>query len=335
MSTNRFQEYNVYDGLTSVKTRMISNVAFTGIYDNGPLNNGVGATITYSTSSLIIDGVDVFEGDSVLFALNFISGFSHVNGIYIRISPNNANAVLQRRADFQSIEQIRAGQFVTIEEGSDDAGAIFTVRAPLPARFGIDQILIAGSIPQVTSRSNFDPTAQLDVFGVILSEEVTPTGGTLSAITGSLVLQNGENGLSGGFGVVGQVVNNNGNITGGGEIAGLMGRVVFTGTSQVNGHDVFGVKGQFVGTAGGLNSTQMSGLCFANNTTTTRIGSMLRFDGDADYYEYLNGSTITYFKTAGSAAGSAGDTTKCNAVKVLAIRVAGVDYFIPLFNQNT
>ena len=47
------------------------------------------------------------------------------------------------------------------------------------------------------------------------------------------------------------------------------------------------------------------------------------------------GYGVTYFKAAGTSAGSAGDTSKCNATKVLEISVNGTAYYIPLFAQNS
>jgi hypothetical protein len=126
-----FQNYNVYDGLTSVRLVQVGSQA--GTYYNGPLNNGVGATFTSASSTFTIDGLVVQVGDSVLLQNQ---ANAQNCGIYICVEPN----ILQRRPDFQSVEQMRAGQFVTVGDGNAQAGSIYTLINPLPSLIGIDPI---------------------------------------------------------------------------------------------------------------------------------------------------------------------------------------------------
>lgn len=129
-----FQQYNVYDGLTAVRLASTSNVS--GTYFNGLTNNGVGATLTIAASSLTIDSVVCNAGDRVLLEAQTNS---NENGIYI-VSSIGATVVLQRAADFQNIEQIRAGQFVSVAAGTVQAGDIFTVVEPLPSQLGVSGV---------------------------------------------------------------------------------------------------------------------------------------------------------------------------------------------------
>jgi hypothetical protein len=134
-----FQQYNVYDGLTAVRVVDTSNLA--GTYFNGQVNNGVGATLTVTaTGALTIDSVVVNSGDSVLLVAQ---SSANQNGIYIVSNPGatGINPVLTRRNDFQNIEQIRAGQFVSVAAGTVNNGTVWTLVEPLPAIFGINNMV--------------------------------------------------------------------------------------------------------------------------------------------------------------------------------------------------
>ncbi len=136
-----FQQYNIYEGLTAVRVVDTSNLA--GVYFNGQVNNGVGATLTVTaTGALTIDSVVVVTGDSVLL---MAQTNANENGIYIVNNPGatGIQPVLVRRADQQNIEQIRAGQYVSVAAGSVEAGNFFTIIEPLPARLGIDAFVFA------------------------------------------------------------------------------------------------------------------------------------------------------------------------------------------------
>ena len=131
-----FQQYNIYPGFTPVRVVSTSNVSNT--YFNGLTNNGVGATLTVAASSLTIDSVVVAVGDRVLLSAQ-TNG--NENGIYVVLSIGTT-VVLQRAADMQSIEQIRTGQFVSVGAGSVDAGNIYAIVEPLPAVFGVNNLVI-------------------------------------------------------------------------------------------------------------------------------------------------------------------------------------------------
>lgn len=137
------QDYNVTPTLTPVRVVATSNQS--GTYYNGPLNNGVDATFTYATGSLVIDSVTVNIGDSVIL-VGQSSGFQ--NGIYVCTQQGitGVAAVLERRDDFQSLEQIFPGQYVSVEAGSVNGGAIYTVVEPKPQILGISNLVFNGAI---------------------------------------------------------------------------------------------------------------------------------------------------------------------------------------------
>lgn len=73
------------------------------------------------------------------------------------------------------------------------------------------------------------------------------------------------------------------------------------------------------------------------NTTDATLNAQVYLYGKATYLLELAGpgSSETYVATAGTSAGSAGETTKCNANKVLTISIDGVAHYIPVFTSNS
>lgn len=124
---------NEFQQLPAVRLVAVSNQS--GTYNNGPLNNGVGATFTYATGALTIDSVTVALNDYVLLAGQ---SSAYQNGIYqcTQAGATGVAAVLTRRGDFQSIEQIKKGHYVPVAAGTVYGGAMFTVIEPLPAAIG-------------------------------------------------------------------------------------------------------------------------------------------------------------------------------------------------------
>jgi hypothetical protein len=133
MST--FQQYNVYPGLTPVRLVSTSNIS--GTYNNGPSNNGLDATLTIAASSLTIDSVACNVGDRVLLQTQTNT---NEQGIYV-VNSIGSTVVLQRSADQQSLEQMRAGQFVSVAAGSVNAGNMYTIVEPLPAVLGVNALV--------------------------------------------------------------------------------------------------------------------------------------------------------------------------------------------------
>lgn len=131
-----FQQFNISPVLTPVRLVSIANIA--GTYFNGQLNNGVGATLTIAASSLTIDSVVCAVGDRILLQ---VQTNTNEQGIYV-VTSIGTTVVLTRAADQQCIEQLHAGQYVSVGAGTLRAGNIYTVVEPLPARFGIDALVM-------------------------------------------------------------------------------------------------------------------------------------------------------------------------------------------------
>ena len=125
--------------LTPVRLVALTNVA--GTYNNGPSNNGVGATLTIAASSLTIDSVVCNVGDRVLLQ-NQTAAYQ--SGIYV-VESIGATVVLQRSFDMQSIGQLKAGQFALVGAGTVNAGSAFALIEPLPQAIGIDDMIFVSS----------------------------------------------------------------------------------------------------------------------------------------------------------------------------------------------
>lgn len=129
----------LYNAITPARVVSLTNVA--GTYNNGPSNNGVNATLTVAASSLTIDSVLVEEGDRVLLQNQTTPA---QNGVYI-CKEISSVVILQRSDDQQTIEQLKAGQFILIGAGTTNAGAAFALVEPIPQVIGVDSFLWVSS----------------------------------------------------------------------------------------------------------------------------------------------------------------------------------------------
>lgn len=188
-----FQQYNIYEGLTAARLASTTNVS--GTYNNGPSNNGVGATLTIAASSLTVDSVAAAVGDRIL-----LQGQTNANenGLYV-VNSIGSTVVLQRAADQQCNEQLKAGQYVSVGAGSLNAGNFYTLVEPLPAILGINNLSYnadpsAGgvSFSGAASTANGLP-AFSDTAGNIKVPTATMTSGFgLTSATGNLQATTGN-----------------------------------------------------------------------------------------------------------------------------------------------
>ncbi len=206
-----FSQFNIYPTLTPVRVASTANIA--GTYYNGPLNNGLNATLTIAASSLTVDGVLLEEGDRVLLQTQTNT---NEQGIYV-VSSIGSTVVLERSADQQSVEQLLAGQNVAVAAGSVSAGNFFTLVEPLPDVIGVDAMVFnadpsaggvafsggastANAIP-VFSNASGDIKAA-DAAPVTLGQNLSVTGtgtfsGALSSTAGNIT--SGSSGDAGTF----------------------------------------------------------------------------------------------------------------------------------------
>lgn len=233
MST--FQQFNLYAGLTPVRLVSTSNIS--GTYYNGPTNNGVGATLTISASSLTIDSVLVKVGDRVLLQTQTNT---NEQGIYV-VNSIGSTVVLQRAADQQSAEQLKAGQYVSVGAGSVNAGNFYSLVEPLPAILGINALVFNAdpSAGGVTFSGGASTANSLAVF--------SDTAGNLKAPTTTTT-------LSQPLTVAGAITSSTGDITSGS--SGDAGSFISFPATAANGTFIF----QALNAGGAFNTTIRNGV---------------------------------------------------------------------------
>lgn len=181
--SNARSQYSYSQQLLSA--RLVSTANIAGSYINGNLNNGVGATLTVASLSSI-DSVTLLVNDRVLLVAQTNA---NENGIYI-VNSVGTNAVLERAEDFQNIEQIKPGQYLTVSAGTANAGAVYVVVEPLPGQLGIDDLNFSPS--SVPSGSTFLVAANnlSDVDSASDSRDNLELGASDDVVFSSLTLDN-------------------------------------------------------------------------------------------------------------------------------------------------
>ena len=185
--TTTFSQTVFSPWLTPVRLASVSNIA--GTYNNGPSNNGVGATLTVAASSLTIDSVVCVVGDRVLLQTQTNT---YEQGIYV-VRSIASTVVLERSEDQQSLGQLKAGEYVAVGAGSVQAGTFFTLIEPLPQFIGVNAIVFS-TAPSggtgVTFSGGASTANDLAVFsntaGDIKAASTASTLGQSLSITGSL-----------------------------------------------------------------------------------------------------------------------------------------------------
>lgn len=201
--TTRIAQTVLSPWLTPV--RLVSTANIAGTYYNGPNNNGVGATLTIAASSLTIDSVVCAVGDRLLLQTQTNT---YQQGIYV-VNSIGSTVVLQRSADMQSTEQMKAGLYVSVGAGSLRAGNFYSLVEPLPNNIGVDAIVFnadpsAGGVTFSGGASTANALAVFsDTAGNIKAQTTAATlGFGLTAATGDIgastgyVTQSAVNGLT-------------------------------------------------------------------------------------------------------------------------------------------
>lgn len=208
---------------------------------------------------------------------------------------------------------------------------------------GSTQLGDGGGVPVVTVKNT----------GQTISASTTSTTPTLTTLNVS-VTKTGS-GMTGGelIGVLGQVSSST---LAGGELYGVEGKVTLTGTASgaaevsclhahldIDSVDMTGARISCIladmGTTAEIGTfSELYGMIIANDTPSVPNAAFFVATGADFLFELFDQNAIvgaTYFRTAGTGAGSAGDITKCNASKVITIEVNGTSYWIPLFASNS
>lgn len=319
-TTLSYAQYNFDAGLTPVKLGTKSDIG--GTYFNGTSNNGVGATLTFATGVLTIDGTSVLLGDRVVLA-GQAAGNS--NGIYICTQEGalGVSAILQRSADQQSIEQLKPGQYVSVFSGVDNAAGLFILAAPLPANLGIDALIwgspLASPVFKILTTSSATPGTLRTIDSVLQETATTMTSGNLVGVRGEVDLV----GASGGFlyGLQGKIIPS-GTLSGSVWAAPVFGQFDLT-NATINAGQTAPVWADY-GANGGTftNVTGMRMFSGTNTISTLTLNAMIYLYGKATNLFELSGSSSTYIAAGGSGALS-------GTIKKIAFTIDGVTYYLP------
>lgn len=196
--------------------------ALTATYSNGTEGNGATLTNSGALAALVIDGVTLKLNDRVLVNAQS-NGFE--NGIYFVTNPGSSSAawVLQRAVDFQSVEQMKLGYFVTIEAGTANKGIIYVVTS-VPATVGVDTITFTNA----TSDTDLGQAAFKDVSDntkTTVPSLIVPSG----YVNGEMAVYGDTNGTLASSGMAIQIIEAN---FGGGGASAVINNSIFVGATD-------------------------------------------------------------------------------------------------------
>lgn len=222
--TTTFSQTVLSPWLTPVRLASTSNVS--GTYYNGPNNNGVGATLTVAASSLTIDSVACAVGDRVLLQTQTNT---YEQGVYV-VQSIGSTVVLERAADQQSREQMKAGQYVSVGAGSVNAGNFYSLVEPIPNNIGVDAIVFNAD-PSAGGVSFSGPASTANALAVF-----SDTAGNIKAASTTTTLGQALN-ITGALGVSGAITSTAGPITSGS--SGDAGSFISFPATAANGTFIF------------------------------------------------------------------------------------------------
>lgn len=172
------------------------------------------------------------------------------------------------------------------------------------------------------------------VRGLMTGTASVETSGNLVGVRGEVDMV----GASGGFfyGAQGKVIPT-GTLSGSAWVAGVFGQFDLSGATLTSAQTAT-IWGDYGTTATAGTYSGARGIAMTNTTAAKLNSQVYLYGGATNLLELVDNNGLvgaTYFVAAGTTGGSAGDTNKCNASKVLKITVNGTDYWLPLFASNS
>lgn len=185
-----------------------------------------------------------------------------------------------------------------------------------------------------TSTVSATPGTIRAIRGAMTTTVTTMTSGNLVGVRGDVTCV----GASGGFlyGVQGKVIAT-GTFSGSIWTAGVFGQLDVSAATMSTAQFA-AIWGDYGTTATSGTYAGARGIAMTNTTAAILKSQVYLYGGATNFLELVDNNALvgaTYFVTAGTTAGSAGDTSKCNASKVLKITVNGTSYWLPLFASNS
>jgi len=332
------QEYNMNFALTAVD--VVSDVNLVGTYNNGPLNNGVESFLTIPLNVFSIDSKTIEIGTEILL---IGQTNKNENGIYICIQTGGiySFSVIKRRNDFHSVEQIKAGQYISVGDGILNKGSIYCVVSPIPNFLGIDDLIFITAssnfkrsefdFTNFTGKENFDNLVILSGnYNNFTNPINNPISNTPQLVNEANILE--MNGITKGFAVgTASLFLGHGTFTSDATVISS-GTDINLGDATVDGAAIIGrlINIMPIGTPTNISNVIPD---FIINSSGLTLPAFKRYSGDASFFFSAEGVS-TYVVTAGVGGGQAGDPGGCNAQEVLLISINGNTRFIPLFDTN-
>lgn len=176
------------------------------------------------------------------------------------------------------------------------------------------------------------------IIGSISPTNSSITAGTLAGIRGVATLPTGKT-IAGGVFLIGNqgklFVNGTMNHADS-RLAAMMAQLDTTGATLTTGQ----ISALWVDHGAGVTGAgggQFNMIRITNTVSGSKPNAVIYSHGNATYLLDLSapGGTMDWQAAAGTSAGSAGESGKCEAPKVLIINVGGTPWYIPAFTQNT
>src|SRR5574343_425931 len=185
-------------------------------------------------------------------------------------------------------------------------------------------------ITTVTSTSATTSNVRAMIGGVV--DATTITSGILTGVRGIATIASASGGFV--YGTQGKLVVT-GTLSFSVWAAGLF-RQLDMSAATTNAGQVAAIWGDWGATSGTeTDMTGARGIAMTNTTDATLNAQIYLYGKATNLFELAGpGSVTTYFLTSGTSAGSAGDTSKCNAPNTLRFTHNGTSYYIPVFAQN-
>ena len=300
------QGLNVHDSCIAATPATLTSITGGAItYNNGTA--GVGATLVTGTGSFTtIDGVNIATVGARILVKDEANA-AH-NGIYTYTN----STTLTRAADFNTVPEVEAGDFVFVSGGStyNDTG---WVQTQVVVTIGTDPISFAQFSGSGSYSAGSGLTLTGSVFSVNVAQPTITSVGTLTSLTvsgnataGNLItggtLSATGNANVGNLGTGGLIVAT-GNITGANLITG--GLLSVTGNANVG---ILNSAGNVIGTR--LISNIATGTAPLTVTSTTRVANLnVDYANVADFITVAAGTNNNFLVFANAATGNVTEVT--------------------------
>src|SRR5580698_4159511 len=285
------------------------------------LDGGI-SNARFNVSSLLLVANNLDDVESAITAFNNISPLTTKGDVIWFDGTNNARLAVGSANQILAVGASSAVHWINnpgllIANNLSDLASVSTALTNLG--LSSTSTVAFGLTSATSSTTSATPGTIRALIGSMTGSNTTMTSGNLVGCRGVATVV----GASGGFvyGSQGKVIST-GTLSGSSWTAGLFGQLDVS-AATINAGQVSAIWADWGAT--GAIATSMTGarLYAGTNTTANILNAQMYLYGPATNFFELDDNSgaygATYFVAAGTSSGSAGDTTKCNASKVLKI----------------